>query len=151
MKTNVSYENGVLVVTRVYAQARESVFDAWIQTSKTEQWWGCADTTRVHSEIEPKVGGKYSHVMTIKGTGTHPISGVLTQYDPPARLAYSMPGVNSDEKMQVSVEFIERDGATEVRLTQMLIPEPYGEIVTAGWTAAFNRLDRFFDGELRAA
>ncbi len=151
MKTETSFENGTLTMTRVYDMPRAAVFAAWTEASQTKEWWGCGDTTHVASEIEPQVGGKYIHAMTIKNVGVHPINGMLTVFEPPARLAYEMPGMSEGEQMLVDVTFTEADGGTRVQLTQSLIPDGLGEVITNGWTASFERLARYFKGERRAA
>lgn len=151
MAIETSFENGMLTIWRRYDQPRDVVFAAWTEASQTRHWWGCAQTTQVTSEIEPRVGGKYVHEMHISGCGVHPIHGQLTAFDPPARLEYQMPGMAEGEAMQVTVEFIEKGPETEVRLTQSVVPDAYKGIIAAGWTAAMERQARFFDGERRAA
>ena len=151
MSTKTSFENGQLTVTRVYDAPRDAVFDAWIETSKVEKWWGCADTTQVTSTVEPRVGGKYCHLMTIKDAGEFPMNAVITDYDPPALLAYEVAGMQPGQTMTVRVEFMERDGQTEVRLTHDNIPTEFGEIITGGWSAAFDKLDGFLVAEAAAA
>ncbi len=156
MTTDVKFEDGNLIVSRVYAAPRELVFEAWFETSKVEQWWGCADCTAVRSEVERKVGGKYNHHMTIKGAGEVPGFATLTEYDPPKRLAYSSeagPGAN----MVVSVDFSEVDGGTLVRLVHAGIPDmrvegdiELREIVRAGWTAAFGKLGKLLGATAQA-
>lgn len=151
MKTETSFENGTLIVTRLYDQPREEVFSAWIEASQTKHWWGCDQTTEVTSHIDAKVGGEYVHEMTIRNAGVHPVQGVLTVFDPPEKLAYQMPGMQEGEHMDVRVSFTEKAGGTEVQLTQSVIPADYGQIITNGWAASFERLARYFDGERRAA
>ncbi len=155
MSTEVKFQDGNLVVTRTYDAPREAVFEAWVETSKVQQWWGCGDCTNVRSEIEPKVGGRYNHHMTIHGMEV-PGFATLTEYDPPARLAYSsaipggpdasMPSTN----MVVAVDFSEVEGGTLVQLTHTGIPDmkvegdiELREIIRTGWTAAFGKLDDF--------
>ena len=87
-ETQTRFEDGKLVVTRVYEAPREAVFEAWVATNQVEQWWGCAQTTHVSCEIEREVGGKYNHTMTIDGQHEHPSQAVFTVYDPPARLQW---------------------------------------------------------------
>ena len=151
MSTETKFEDGNLIVTRVYDAPREAVFDAWVETSKVQQWWGCADCTAVRSEIEPKVGGKYDHHMTIKGAGEVPGFAILTEFNPPNRLAYksALPG-SEDASMLVTVDFEDVDDGTLVRLVHSGIPDmrvegdiELREIVRAGWTAAFGKLGTF--------
>lgn len=159
MSTDIRFEDGNLIVTRVYDAPREAVFEAWVETSKVQQWWGCADCTAVRSEIEPKVGGQYNHHMTIKGVGEIPGFATLTEYDPPARLAYSsaLPG-DSNAEMTVSVDFTEVEGGTQVRLVHAGIPDvrvdgdiEMREIVRGGWTAAFGKLGAFLGAEVSSS
>ena len=72
MSTDVKFEDGHLIVSRVYDAPRELVFEAWVETSKVQQWWGCAECTSVRSEIDLEVGGRYNHHMTIAGAGEVP-------------------------------------------------------------------------------
>lgn len=150
MSTEVKFEDGDLIVSRWYDAPREVVFDAWVETSKVQQWWGCAECTSVRSEIEAKVGGRYNHHMTIEGAGEVPGFATLTEYDPPARLAYTTAAPGVDASMSVSVDFTEQDGGTLVRLVHVGIPDMRVEgdfelraIIRAGWTAAFGKLESF--------
>ena len=151
MSTETRFEDGKLHVTRRYDAPREAVFDAWVETSKVQQWWGCAQTTKVCSEIEPRVGGKYNHTMTIEGAGEYPGQAVLVEFEPPARLAYKTANpMDPNNVMVVRVEFREVDGGTFVELIHEGIPDirvegdvEMREIIRAGWTAAFGKLDKF--------
>lgn len=154
MTTEANFEDGKLIVTRVYDAPRELVFEAWVETSKVQQWWGCEQCTAVRSEIEPKVGGQYNHHMTIAGAGEVPGFATLTEYDPPVRLAYESASPGSDAKMQVSVDFTEVAEGTLVRLEHRGIPDIRVEggielraIVQGGWTAAFGKLGVFLQAE----
>ncbi|WP_168193203.1 SRPBCC family protein [Rhodophyticola sp. CCM32] len=151
MSVDTSFEKGILTISRQYDHPLDEVFSAWVDAGKTREWWGCENTTHVTSEIETEVGGKYEHAMTITGVGVHPIKGKLTAYEPPVRLAYEMPGMSEGEIMQVNVSFKDRDGQTEVTLTQSMVPAELRGVIKAGWTASFERLARFFNGERRAA
>lgn len=148
MKTEIEFSHGNLVVTRIYQASIDEVFEAWIATSKVKQWWGCAECTDVRSEVEPEVGGKYNHHMTIEtDQGSHDVPGfaTLTEYDPPHLLAYT----SNDENdiMVIRVEFTQLETGTKVRLTHSNIPDMKVEgdvelrvIIQGGWTAAFGKL-----------
>ncbi len=158
MGTKTEYDNnGTLVVIRVYDAPRQAVFDAWMETSKVQDWWGCADTVEVKSEIEPKLGGKYCHEMTLRNGYVQPGRAEFIEYDPPRVFAYAAP--RSDEMpegegmdMKVRVEFIElNDNQTEVRLTHTGIPHEFSPFIEDGWTAAFGKLFRFLVTQAHAA
>ncbi|MEL7447836.1 MAG: SRPBCC domain-containing protein [Pseudomonadota bacterium] len=155
MTTDVRFEGGSLIVTRVYAARIEDVFEAWIETSKVQQWWGCAECTKVKSDVEARVGGKYNHDMTIEnehGTFEVPGSSVITEYDPPHRLAYT--STDDADPMVVTVTFETVEGGTRVVMVQSNIPDikvqgdvPLREIVQAGWLASLEKLDRVVSGQ----
>lgn len=137
MSTDIRYENGKLYVSRYYDAPREAVFDAWIETSKVSKWWGCDQTTNVEADIEPRVGGKFVHRMTINGVQQEASQGRLITFDPPAHLAFS------DAEMTITVDFTEQGRGTQVVLVHEGVPEEYLQFVKPGWTAAFRKLDTF--------
>ena len=152
MSADIKFENGNLIVTQTFSAPIADVFDAWMETSKIKQWWGCAECTDVRSEVEPKVGGKYNHHMTLETPmGEHDVPGfaTLVEYDPPHRLAYT--STEEGDPMIISVDFTQLDGVTQVRLVHANIPDmrvdgdvKLDEVIRNGWTAAFGKLDNFF-------
>ena len=155
MGTEFSFENGTLTATRVYDAPRELVFEAWISTDQIKKWWGCASCVGVRSEVEPQVGGKYNHHMTLEGVeGEIPGPATLIEYDPPSKLAYESDSpAGPGEKMIVSVVFEEVEEGTRVTLTHSGIPDMRVEgdielnvIIQSGWTAALEKLDGLFVG-----
>ena len=145
MSAEVSYENGTLIVTRYFAAPRPAVFEAWIQTSKVELWWGCGYATEVKSEIEPKVGGRYHHSMLLEGAGEYQHHGLITEYEPPALLAYEFVDPVSKQKMDVRVAFSEEEGGTTVRLTQRNLLDEHSQYVRAGWSSSLAALAFFLE------
>ncbi len=147
MSSDVSYENGRLTVIRTFDAPREAVFDAWIETSKVQLWWGCAYAIQVQSEIEPTVGGKFNHLMKLKEVGDYLHKGVITAYEPPALLAYDLYDGFNHERMPVRVEFIEEGLGTKVCLTQENLPDSYSQFVKVGWSAGFEKLSEILEQE----
>ena len=152
MSTEFEFQNGTLTATRIYDAPRDLVFEAWIETEKIQRWWGCAQCVAVESEVEPRVGGKYNHHMTIEGVGRIPGQGTLVEYDPPNRLAYESDSpMSPSQKMVVTVEFTSIDGGTQVRMQHSGIPDvrvdggiEMREIIQGGWTAALEKLNQLF-------
>ena len=153
MTTDIKFEDGNLIVSRVYDAPRDLVFEAWIETDKLQKWWGCAQCVGVRSEVEPKVGGKYNHHMMIEGVEQEvPGHATFVEFDPPSKLAYQTPLPNDPNTiMLVSVEFTEVANGTKVVLTHSGIPDmkvegdfDLREIVKGGWTAAFEKLGNLF-------
>ncbi len=153
MLSETNYSDGKLVISRLYTAAQQAVFDAWIEAEQVQNWWGCADTTNVESDIETKVGGKYEHQMTLRGQYQHVAQGVFTEYDPPNVLAYTINGPEEagDTGMHVRVEFKSVEGGTQVTLTHTGIPHEFSPFIVDGWTAAFGKLFRFLFEQAQAA
>lgn len=153
MLTETNYDNGTLVISRVYPAAQQAVFDAWVEADQVKDWWGCADTTDVESEVCREVGGKYEHKMTLRGEYQHIAQGVFTDYDPPNLLAYTINGPEEagDTGMHVRVEFEAVEGGTKVTLTHTGIPHEFSPFIVDGWTAAFGKLFRFLMQHMQAA
>ena len=159
MTTNIEFKNNNLIVVRTYKASIEKVFEAWIETSKVKQWWGCAECIDVRSEIEPRVGGAYNHHMTIENEhGRFDVKGfaTLVEYDPPNRIAYTSNDEN--DPMIITVDFKSVEGGTEVRMVHSNIPDmkvegdiPMKDIIQAGWTAAYQKLSNFLESELQSA
>lgn len=155
-KTDITFADGNLTVRRVYRAAIEDVFEAWIETSKLKQWWGCAECTNVDSEVEPRVGGKYNHHMTIEneyGKFDAPGFATLTEYDPPNGLAYT--SNDDDDPMVITVRFRTVEDGTEVVMVQSNIPDTtvpgdieLSEIVRQGWSASFEKLAVLIEAEV---
>lgn len=152
MSTEIRIEGDTLYLTRTFAAPRELVFEAWVETSKVQRWWGCAQTKSVQSTIECKVGGRYDHLMDLDGVGPMPMDANFTEYDPPRRLAYAprSPEGQPAPPMSVTVDFVEVDGGTEVRLVHRGIPTEFQVHVRAGWTAAMEKLDGLLTEEATA-
>ncbi len=142
MSMTTDYADGALTISRLYDAPREVVFEAWVEVAKVQQWWGCADTTKVRSDIDRHVGGKYCHVMTIHGNN-HNAAATITNYDPPNQLAYETEATDYSPKMSVVVSFTEENGKTRVTLVHSGLPGELSEIVTGGWSAGLGKLDDF--------
>lgn len=153
MTTETTFEDGNLIVTRIYNAPIEDVFEAWIETSKIKKWWGCAECTDVRSEVEPRVGGKYTHHMTIEtphGTHEAPGDATLIEYDPPNRLAYT--STDENDAMVITVTFEQVESGTRVTLVHANIPDmkvdgdvDMRDVIRGGWTAAFGKLAILFE------
>ena len=142
MSSDVTYENNCLTVERTFAAPAEAVFDAWIQTSKVQLWWGCADAVSVRSEIEACVGGKFYHDMKIRNVGDHKHYGRIVEFDPPRLLVYELDDPFHTDPMLIRVVFVPQNGSTRVTLTQAPLPPTYSEFVKTGWAEGFEKLHR---------
>ncbi|MEZ5339735.1 MAG: SRPBCC domain-containing protein [bacterium] len=148
MEPEVIYSNGTLTARAVYAAPRERVFDAWVETSQVQQWWGCSDTTKVESEIEPRVGGKYCHRMQLGEKGQTYQDSFFTEYERPRVIAFRANAPGQDVPMEVRVTFEEVAGGTLVQLVHSGLRDEIAVFVRPGWTAALGKLAGFLSSSL---
>ena len=152
MSTTIERVGDDLRMTRVFAAPVELVFSAWTEPERVQAWWGCANTRKVVSTIDLRVGGKFTHVMQIDGAGECTVEGVITELDPPRRLAWfvaggpveggpDMPPMPDMPDTTTTVELADHPDGTELRLTVTgLAGTPYADIVQGGWSAGLEKL-----------
>ena len=132
-----------LRITRTFDAPRSLVFEAWTQPERLQAWWGCKDATSVRSFVDLRVGGEYRHVFEIKGHGEFDMVGHFTIYDPPAHLAWTVPGGEGMPTTHTDVTFEELDQQTRLCLTVTgLDAEQMCDIVTEGWTHSLQKLNK---------
>src|SRR5215469_6412977 len=56
-------EMRTVVITREFNAPVEKVWAAWTEADHIKQWWGPADFTAPHIELDFRVGGKYLYAM----------------------------------------------------------------------------------------
>ena len=111
----------VLRITRHFAAPREQVFRAWTEPARLIRWWGPRGFTVPQWQMDVREGGAWRTTMRSPDGKDHIVSGVYREITPPARLVFTWgweaDGVRGHETV-VTIEFLERDGGTELRLTQ---------------------------------
>ncbi len=144
-----------LKVTKTINAPRERVFAGWTQPELLHQWWGAHESFSAPiAEVDLKVGGKYRFGMLEPGKGAPYVAyGVYKEVVPPAKLVFTwtfekMAGDDPDfvpAETLVTVEFIQKDGATEVVLTHERFPDEHmRDEHQAGWGGCLEGLDRLF-------
>ena len=125
-----------VVVRRTIPIARDRVFDAWLDPARLARFMRPGSTGRTTAEVDARVGGRFRIVMY------HPSSNAGTEHtgeylliDRPHRLSFTWCSVNTDEKdTTVTIDFIDRNGATEVVLTHTQLPPKQLEGHRKGWS-----------------
>lgn len=143
-----------LTITRTIQVPRERVFQAWTEPAHLLRWWGAQEgwTTPI-VEVDLRVGGRYRLGMQ-DPEQEHPyvVGGVYREVSPPERLAFTwtwerMPGDDPDwtpAETLVTLEFIDRDGATEVALTHEQFPDAHmRDEHRQGWGGCLDRLGQY--------
>jgi glutathione S-transferase len=138
-----------LRLTRLIQAEPARVFEAWTDP-KLLDLWSAPEGMDVEAEVDLRVGGRYRILMKGSEGGVFTAVGEYREIDAPNRLSYTWkweePG-NDYYDTLVTVEFHDRDGATEVVLIHELFPDT--EIAgkhDEGWTSCLNRLEGVFEG-----
>ena len=135
----------VLRLTRTFQAPREAVFKAWTERERLMRWWGPKDFTVPVCEMDVRPGGKWRTCMTESDGTEHWVQGVYREIAPPERLvftwAWETDGVPGHET-EIAVEFHERDGGTEIILTQQVFESSESrDGHQKGWSSSFEDLD----------
>jgi uncharacterized protein YndB with AHSA1/START domain len=139
-----------LVLRRTYAVRREKVFRAWTDPEQIVKWMSpregvCAES----AEFDLRVGGQYRiHYRT--PTGLLVVGGVFSLVAVPEKLVYTWvwepPNEYAEAETLVTVEFLDRDGATELVLTHERFPnQKMRDNHQHGWTGGMQSLAAFVD------
>jgi uncharacterized protein YndB with AHSA1/START domain len=135
-----------LKLTRLIEADPAKVFDAWTEPQHLNLW-SAPEGMDVEAEVDLSVGGKYR--IRMKGAeGEFNAVGEYLEIDRPNRIRYTWSWEeegNDYYETVVTVEFHDRDGATEVVLIHEQFPD--ADIAgkhTEGWTSCLNRLEKVF-------
>jgi uncharacterized protein YndB with AHSA1/START domain len=129
-----------LVVRRFIPVPRDRVFAAWLDPASLAQWMRPGKTTGATAETDPRVGGKFRIVM-LHGREQFEHTGEYLIIEPPARLVFSWISQATDHKStEVTLEFLERRGGTELVLTHRQLPVAQIESHREGWSSALVHL-----------
>jgi len=131
-----------LVVRRFLPFPRARVFAAWLDPASLAEWMCPGAVTHTVAEIDPRVGGRYRIVMQKPG-GDIEHSGEYLAIDRPSRLSFTWMSVNTDRQPTiVTIDFMEKDGGTELVLTHRRLPPAMVGDHTKGWTDIVGKLER---------
>ena len=143
-----------VTITRTINAPRERVFQAWTDPAHLHRWWGVReDFTAPITEVDLRVGGAYRLGMQDPDQ-EHPyvVGGVYREISPSDKLVFTwtwekMPNDAADwtpAETLVTVEFFDRNGATEVVLTHQQFPDQHmRDEHEGGWGGALAQLERY--------
>jgi uncharacterized protein YndB with AHSA1/START domain len=134
-----------LVVRRFIPVPRERVFAAWLNPASLAQWMRPEGTTDATAEVDARVGGKFRIVMMHR-EGKFEHTGEYLTIQRPARLSFTWISKATDLKpTEVTIEFLERPGGTELVLTHRRLPPAQIESHRRGWTDIVQKLGLMAD------
>jgi uncharacterized protein YndB with AHSA1/START domain len=138
-----------LVVRRKFRASLDRVFRAWSDPILLQQWLGGRQDTALATQVDFREGGMYHlDVRTPTGDIIH-LSGTYQEIDSPHRLVFTWgmgENYSATDATLVTVEFLEKDGQTEIMLKHERFRDmPTREFHAGGWDLCFARLDTLFE------
>jgi uncharacterized protein YndB with AHSA1/START domain len=144
----VNLAASTLRLTRSFSASRERVFRAFTEPDLLTKWFGPPGGRAPYAEMDVRPGGSYRIAMQPPDADVVFLVGTYRDIDPPARLSFTWlwEGVDPNgalgvDESVVTLEFLDRDGSTEIVLTQELLARQEArDAHQLGWTLALDRL-----------
>ncbi len=134
-----------ITIERDFKASIDRVFKALISPNDLINWHHAGDGwVTPHAEVEPKLGGKIRiGYSSADGTMTFEFGGIISEYDPPKRLAYYLQAedvLNKDNR-QVAYDLSESNGVTHLRLEFDIEHVNSQDLQLKGWTEHVDNLE----------
>lgn len=144
----VGWEDGDLVLTRVFHAPRELVFAAWARPEHFAEWWGPQGATLDVRQLDARTGGAIHYRHRFPDYPDVWVGGVYRDVRAPELLAFStwfsdaeggrVPRPDYPPEMTITVTFAEHPHGTRVTARHAGLPGDNGEV--QGWTESLDRL-----------
>ncbi len=139
-----------LRISRTFAAPRARVYAAWTTPEMLLKWWRVMPTWGTPiADADLRVGGKYRLGMQDPDKPEpHVVVGTFREIKEAEKLVYTWSWEGSDaQETLVTVEFLDRDGGTEVMLTHERFPAaPVRDEHNKGWMGCLEQLDTVLAG-----
>jgi predicted enzyme related to lactoylglutathione lyase/uncharacterized protein YndB with AHSA1/START domain len=137
-----------LLINRLIKAPRERVFTAWTTPADLLKWFGPETCQTTSANVNLRAGGDYHITVNSKEMGEVKLDGLFREVKSPSKLVYTWsfsghPELNFGES-QVTVEFQDRKGATEVQILHEQLPNQ--EVRTdheQGWNGSLDKLEKY--------
>lgn len=132
--------------TRFIRAPRDKVFDAFTEEGLLRQWHCPRGMSVVYCQCDARAGGQWQLGMAARDGTRFAVGGTYREVARPQRLVYTWAWQGESSPMAgvetlVEVDFVERDGGTELRLRHSGFPAAAaGEAHATGWRSTLNRL-----------
>jgi uncharacterized protein YndB with AHSA1/START domain len=142
-------EETTLQLRRVFKAPREKVFAAWIDPKQMKQWIIPQEGFSVQNvEADLRIGGKYRIEMLSPKGNFHTAVGVYREISAPRKLVFTWSWLEypMHGETQVTIEFRDRGGATEMVFTHEFFPNKASrDDHNRGWNGCFDQLANFLE------
>jgi uncharacterized protein YndB with AHSA1/START domain len=130
---------GIVEIRRRLPAPIAEVFRWWTEPDRLREWM--SPTGSVEAEVDLRVGGAIRIVMSGPGAVIEHV-GEYLEIDPPRRLVFTWASVFTGAQPSVVTVELEPDGegATQLRLVHVHLPEPAAVTHRDGWGTMLDRL-----------
>ena len=141
-------EKTSLEIKRFINAPRDRVYAAWTDPVQLKEWWGPKEVRTLKIVADIRVGGKYRWTLVNQEGEEMSVFGEYRELVPQKKVVFTWKW-DDDEAWEnytseVSVEFFDRDGGTELKLTHVQLPsEESRDRHNAGWNSVLDRLEKF--------
>jgi glutathione S-transferase len=132
-----------LRVTRLIKAPRERVFAAWTTPADVLKWFSPETCRVLAADIDLRTGGKYHFRVQSETFGEVDLRGDYREVRRPSKLFCTWKWSGNPKlefgESQVTVDFLDRGGSTEVQITHECLPsEEIKEDHKQGWTVVWT-------------
>lgn len=134
-----------LKISRLIKAPRARVFAAWITPADVQQWLRSETVEMLSAKIDARVGGEYVFILNRPEVGKTETRGTYREITPPSKLVFTWHGCCSpaDEETLVTVDFADKNGATEVTIThERFLSQESCDQHKAGWTMCMDNMQK---------
>ena len=143
-----------LNVRRFIAAPRARVFAAFTDPNDYAQWVGPGPCQCLEAKLDAREGGTFKVRMKTASGGEMEVRGEYLEVRNPERLVFTWQWDDPEwdkATSQVTVNFLELDGGTDVQLTHERLPSVTSrDNHTQGWSGSFDKLADFCAPEAKA-
>jgi uncharacterized protein YndB with AHSA1/START domain len=137
-----------LEIKRFVKAPRDRVYSAWTESEQLRKWFGPENVKTRNLIADARVGGQFRWDLTDQEGKEITISGEYRELEPGKKIVFTW-RLEEDENWKnhssiVTVEFFDRQGGTEIRLTHEKLPnEASRDDHTQGWNSALDKVEEF--------
>jgi len=141
-------EKTSLEVTRFINAPPARVYKAWTDPEQLKQWWGPEGVKTRKFIADARVGGKYRWELFNQEGEEMTVFGEYRELQPGKKIVWTWQ-LEEDEDWKnhnslVTVEFFDREGGTELRLTHEKLPTKESrDDHEQGWNSVLDKLEKF--------
>jgi uncharacterized protein YndB with AHSA1/START domain len=143
-----------LEIKRFIQASRDRVYAAWTDPAQLKKWFGPENVKTRNLIADARVGGEFRWDLTDQEGKEITISGEYRELEPGKKIVFTWRLEEDEDWINdnsiVTVEFFDRKGGTEIRLTHEKLPnETSRDDHTQGWNSVLDKVERFLSGNRR--